>query len=195
MTTDIMANVKARFLEEHVTIIKNAPVEIVENHEAGKGSAVFDFPGEGIKVVHVNNKPPLSWSKEQKCADGALIELTAEGCNLHIIELKKKINVASWEKIKRQVLGMIYNAKAIAAVAECGNFEKIFCYVCYEEEVLSGTNSANPILLKPLLGVKPSGPAFEWRYSLFDLEDFKNIRVQKVVRPPNGGAGAGTLLT
>ena len=83
-----------------------------ETDAAGRATITFVAQKPCLRVKPAK-RHPVSWSRHQKCADGAIIEFKDQKSVLHGVELKKHINTGNWGDAKKQFAGMLVNALAL----------------------------------------------------------------------------------
>ncbi|MFA7751960.1 hypothetical protein, partial [Klebsiella pneumoniae] len=99
-----------------VTLRENGEIEIIETASSGAGRVTFTSALPFIHLRHLDDQPPLKWTKNRRCADAAIIVEDGEDLCLHIVELKSKLTTKGWLIVKEQISGMIANATAMLAV-------------------------------------------------------------------------------
>lgn len=131
-------------------------IEIIETKESGKGKAVFKLKAPAI-VLKAHDQPPLIWSlKVKNCADGAFVTFDEDGAHLHIVELKSKLTQSTWSKAAVQFEGMFLTSLATARLLKISNFKSVTCYIAFTQDKMAAVTTANPTLLKTLVG-RPEG--------------------------------------
>lgn len=152
-------------------------VQITETEPAGEASVRCSVRGRAI-AFNMHRKP-FSCLKNQKCADGFVLQLTPEEeWELHVIECKQSVTPDAWKTAKAQFEGAILNAFGIIGILGITRPSRIKCYVAFRHDKLS----PDSVLLKAPLGQPPSPPpTLDWRHRrltlLSDIE-VDNIQIQ-----------------
>ncbi|WP_455962729.1 hypothetical protein [Methylorubrum aminovorans] len=180
-------------IRDYIELKTEETVEIVEANEKGAGRAVFEIKGNALLIRHFRDKPPLKWSKNQKCADGAILIEDGITNSLHVVELKKTVSEKKWPDIREQYEGMIHNVLAILAVLDIKRPKTITCHIAFETDKMPILSSTNPVLLKfPVGEARPIGGALDWANSRITLSSFGGVKLQKIQRGA-GSVGIGDI--
>lgn len=177
-----------------VTSQESGPVEVIERALGGAARVVFPFAHRFLHLKHLDDQPPLKWSKNRRCADAAIIIEEGPELCLHVVELKSKLTTKTWLTVKQQLSGMIANATAMLAVTGGPQPKKIICHVSFTEDAVGTAATADPILLKLMVGAAtPIGKTDDWASAKLELFGFRDIPLRKIPRDPATGDGEGDL--
>ena len=159
--------------EDHITF--------EEPDAAGRATITFVARQPCLRVKPAK-RHPVSWSRHQKCADGAIIEFKNQTSVLHIVELKKHINTGNWGDAKKQFAGMLVNALALGGALGVGEFNEVIAYVAFQRDDLTATETSSTISLKSETGtgkrLLPDGD--DWREGKLDLLHFPKVSLVKI---------------
>ena len=152
-----------------------------ETDAAGRATITFVAQKPCLRVKPAK-RHPVSWSRHQKCADGAIIEFKNQTSVLHIVELKKHINTGNWGDAKKQFAGMLVNALALGGALGVGEFNEVIAYVAFQRDDLTATETSSTISLKSETGtgkrLLPDGD--DWREGKLDLLHFPKVSLVKI---------------
>jgi hypothetical protein len=144
---------------------------VTEKEPSGASKALFktDLP---CVIVRSGRHPPLLWALTQrKCADGAFFLFDKGEAQLHIVELKSKVTLATWAKVVEQFEGMFLTALAIARLLQVHELVRVTCYLAGTEDCITNASlSATPTLLKAPVGMtKTFGGHESWAKEVVEL--------------------------
>ncbi|MBB5577713.1 MULTISPECIES: hypothetical protein [Rhizobium] len=165
-----------------------------EKNVAGAGKAYFSSNAPCV-VMRATNQAPLLWAlNNRKCAEGAFVTFDADGCRLHIVEMKSKLTQGTWAKVLLQFNGMYLSALATARILGIESFTSVTCYIAYTEDAMNPDKSADMILIKPFVGVpNPVGGATEWEKERCLLPLNQAATIRKTQRDANNDANFGLV--
>lgn len=174
--------------------VANARVEVEEKSPQGKGTASFSLGSPAI-VLKSHNQPPLIWAlSKKKCADGSFVTFKDNKAHLHIVELKSKLTQAAFAKATEQLEGMFLSALAASRLLHIESFETVDCYVAYSVDAMQPATTANPALLKTLVGTKTVlGDGLAWKNGEVRLPFGTIAKLHKTKRDENGNADFGEV--
>lgn len=118
---------------------------IIETEETGTAALVLSLPSESILFCYKANTRFVF--RNQKRADGILLQPTDSGWQALLVELKRTVRPNSWRTIKLQWIGAWHHALALAGVLEVNLTPKVELMVGYHRAVM-GHATTDPILLK-----------------------------------------------
>lgn len=151
----------------------------IEVREAG-ASLVFDVEEETLFVRHVDDQPPLKWANQRRCADAAMILNKRTQLDIHIVEIKSKITLKEWVKVKSQFEGMFLNTLAVLGVIEEGLPYRIVCHISFIENAIDIDHLTDPLLIKAPVGrVQSFSDLNSWKRELMDIGNRSNVPIRK----------------
>ena len=126
-------------------------VDVVEEDEAGRGYLRFILQeGETALRFKLSEKGRFPCIAQRKAADGVVLQFSA-GKKLqaiHLVELKSKLSISEWTKVKLQLQGALHNAHALLGVLGLNWPDKVICHTAYKQDAVS----TNPALMKQPMG-------------------------------------------
>lgn len=160
--------------------------EIVILEQATEGEASVRFTAnEPLICLNSPNNKALYFLREQKLADGIVLQYGETDVTLHLVECKKTIREKSWASVKLQWSGALQTALALCGLLglPAPTKEHIFLYSAYRDDKLSPANNVNPVLLKLPVGASPSVSAphvLEWQAADVNVlgKRFKHHKIQ-----------------
>lgn len=172
----------------------DSKVEVVEKSPKGKGTASFSLGSPAI-VLKAHNQPPLIWAlSKKKCADGSFVTFRDDKAYLHLVEMKSKLTQSAFAKATEQLEGMFLAALAAARLLQIQSFETVDCYVAFSVDAMHPSATANPALLKTLVGTKTVlGDGLAWKNGEVKLPFGTIAKLHKSKRDENGNADFGTV--
>jgi hypothetical protein len=190
-----LANCKVERLNpDWALLLAGGPMDVVETAEGGVAKVTFTSAGNCLYLKHLDDQPPLKWTRNRRCADAAIIVQESDGLCLHVVELKSKLTTKEWLKAQTQLEGMIANAIALLAVVDGPRPTHVVCHVSYITESIGSTATADPILLKIKIGGSHQiGDTTGWHEGQLKLFGYEDIQLRKIVRDEGTGVGVGDL--
>lgn len=174
-------------------------VKVIETAHNGKGRGpgTIEFQTDHHCLSIRLPKDPVKWLQLQRCGDAAIFEFHADGVNLHIVEMKCKVNVGEWLKAKERALGAYFNCLAIGKLLDIEEFSKITLHIAYIEDAVGETGTSAPSTLKTTIGGKAgsphSTPVAEWITRNVKMPGLINCIPLRLVQRDADGNGIGTL--
>ncbi len=158
---------------------------IEEKDVGGIGKAFFESE-EPCILFKTHNNPPLVWAlRNAKCADGAFLSSSGGHFHLHIVELKSSLKPSTWEHVLKQFNGMYLSAIAACRLLEVTTIASVTCYIAYKNDRMDQMETANPVLIKSLVGKKnPFNSQVEWTNGSVLLPFGTSALLKKAVRDP-----------
>lgn len=126
-------------------------VDVVEEDEAGKGYLRFNLQqGETALRFKLSEKGRFPCIAQRKTADGVVLQFSAGKIliAIHLVELKSKLSISEWKKVKLQLQGALHNAHALLGVLGLNWPDKVICHTAYKDDAVS----TNPALMKQPMG-------------------------------------------
>lgn len=165
-----------------------------ETDDAGKGKTFFQSESNVI-VLKAHHNPPLVWAlKNRKCSEGAIITFNDDGCHLHILEMKSRLDPIEWKKAILQYEGMLLASIAIGKLLSIDRFSSVTCYIALKRDLLTEGVSADPVLLKTFVGKdNPLAGLREWFLEEIPLPFGIVGRLRKAVRDADNNADFGQI--
>lgn len=160
------------------------------------GAAEVTFPNDSLAIYikHLDNQPPLKWTKNRRCADAAIVVQEGDDLKLHVVELKSKLTRTEWLKAKEQCAGMVANTIAVLAVGGLGRPSAVVYHVSFTEDVVNDNNKTNTVLMKvPLGGKSIIGDVSDWKNSHTAILGYSSVEIRKILRDAATGKGLGIL--
>jgi hypothetical protein len=172
----------------------HARVEVIEKSPKGKGTASFSLGSPAI-VLKAHNQPPLIWAlSKKKCADGSFVTFKDDKAHLHLVELKSKLTQSAFAKATEQLEGMFLSALAASRLLQIQTFETVDCYVAYSIDAMQPDTTADPALLKTLVGTKTIlGDGLAWKNGEVRLPFGVVAKLHKAKRDSSGNADFGNV--
>lgn len=183
-----------RLNPDWATIVSSGNIEVVETVVSGAARVVFTVESPSLHLKHLDNKPPLKWAANRRCADGAIAVEFGDELHLHVIELKSKLTRKEWLGVKQQLEGMIANAIAALAVIGAPRPIDVVCHVSFLDETVTSISTPDLILLKlPVGGSTILGDVEDWKSGRTELFGYTDIQIRKIPRDRVTGTGHGDL--
>ena len=127
-------------------------LEVTEETDEGRGRVEF-FCSNHLLKINSGNLNHLPFLKDSKNADGVFLEFKdGEVIALHIVELKKTINLTKWDEVKNQIRSSLRHSLGFLGVLDLKLPEKLVCHTCYQNDEVLKQIHANPVLSKAMLG-------------------------------------------
>lgn len=158
-------------------------IEIAEPEKTGKGRVVFTssnqcihlpLAGDSITWLKVRNAGSMKLNPDS-CADGLFIELTGVSARIHIVELKKTVNLGKWDDIKSQFAGMVKQGLALVGVLGISVTEFVL-YTAYWKDDLTPKETATIFAEKFELADNLSMPEQDWLDGAIDVLFIKGAK-------------------
>lgn len=128
--------------------ISQVQVHLDEKNEEGFADLQLKLNNPCILFRDLENKK-LQYFKNKMCSDYVMFEYVKKDNDwrVHIFELKRSVGGKEWKRIKKQFMGALQNALALAGVLDiCVNLEKVSVYTVFRNDKLN--QSMNPARLK-----------------------------------------------
>ena len=156
---------------------------VTEKSEGGAGSVTFTSATPCI-VFCTHPRTPLLWALEnKKCADGAFLTFSQGQVHLHLVELKSRLASAEWSHAKLQFSGMFLTAIAACRVMDITEIASVTCYIAFTKNKMNPEASANPVLLKTLVGrANPLNGQSDWEKEEVHLPHSTVAGLRKIER-------------
>ena len=120
------------------------PVYLVEETEPDGEMKLFVKATEKCSLVGLQKNDYFALLCNRKCADGILWEDLGNHCyRLHIFELKKKIKVSSWIRVKQQYHGAFLRCRMLAGLLGATIDSHICLYSTFHEDAFAYDTSNN----------------------------------------------------
>ncbi|NLY64699.1 MAG: hypothetical protein GX070_07075 [Alcaligenaceae bacterium] len=127
-------------------------IEVIEEASDGQGRIEF-FGTNHLLKINSGNLNHLPFLKDTKNADGVFLELeNSKPLALHIVELKKTINLTKWDEVKSQIRSSLRHSLGFLGVLNLTLPEKLVCHTCYQNDDIQKDRYAKPVLSKPIVG-------------------------------------------
>lgn len=127
-------------------------IEVIEEEKSGEGKVQFLSANRLIKI-NAGNLNHLPFLEDSKNADGVFLELENNiPVALHIVELKKTINLTKWDEVKNQIRSSLRHSLGFLGVLNLTLPEKLVCHTCYQNDDIEKDRYAKPVLSKPSVG-------------------------------------------
>ena len=159
---------------------------LIEESDSGYTELSLTVEGESlwIKDFDTHKKCEFFSQKREmglkKSSDHIVFQFKRNEWFLHIIEFKTTINSNVWIEVKRKFRASYFNSKAIATVLGIDiPDDHIYVYTTYEKEHI-GSNTTNPVELRPILGKPVEKPMSDWNKG--ELISFRLPQEGKVFR-------------
>ncbi len=128
---------RLELLDRGSVIISDRQMQLTEKEEQGAASLKLILQYPCILFCGLEKKK-LQYFKNQKCSDYVLFEFAKDHWLLHIFELKRSVGVSEWERIKKQFLGALQNALALAGVLHIEmDLNDVYVYTVYRNDKIN----------------------------------------------------------
>lgn len=167
--------------------------EVILYEKENDGKAELKFSSKNkLFAISLSHKNKISVFKHQKVADWIVLEfLDDDHINLHLIELKKTITTANWQKIKEQLKGAYEHSFLLKGLFDY-KINKIFCYSAYIHDKFDNVNTANLILLKNSIGNRSQTSAIDWNKNKISIHNLIVPHIKIKLQLGNDGIGQGS---
>jgi hypothetical protein len=169
--------------------VVDSPVAVTDNQSSKYAAVLVSGFSKGILIAHASNNTPIAWTRQKKCADGAVVEKSGGKIIAHIFEHKSKLTPEEWFKAKGQFEGMCLNVKAVLGVVGSDQPHGFVLYLSYTEEAMNNkSDPADMVLRKALTGsTRPILDVTDWKVGEVDVPAIGTFKVVKVARDPTSG--------
>jgi len=169
-------------------------IAVEEDHGDSVARVELELSAPSLYIRHLSNTPPILWCSQRKCADGAVLAESDGGLVLHVVELKSKLTLKEWRKVRQQFEGMIFNAISLSAVVEVARPSNVICYISFNSNAIDGDASANPALAKFAIGDRSAfSDLVEWKKGSIDIAGFTGIKLLKLQRDASTNSARAAL--
>lgn len=132
---------RLELLDSGAIDVSRKQMHLTEKTEAGYAELKLEIYSPCILFRNLEKKK-LQYFKNQKCSDYVMFEYVKERWFLHIFELKRSIGKNEWIQVKKQFMGALQNALALAGVLNIEiNMEHVCVYTVFRNDKLK--NMAN----------------------------------------------------
>ncbi len=122
--------------------VSDTQVHLTEKTKEGCADLCLTVHRPCILFRNLEHKKP-GYFKNQKCSDYVIFESASGPWRLHIFELKRSVGKSEWTQIKKQFLGAVQNACALAGVLNIQiDWDQIYVYTVFRNDKF--LNLANP---------------------------------------------------
>lgn len=127
---------RLKLFDSNLMEISDSGADIEES--ASEGYAKVSLKSDHKLVVFKKmERNKLQNLKCKNCADYIVFEEQDQNMKVHIFEMKRTVKSKEWKHIKKQFLGAIINAYALAGVlGEALDKHNIRLYTCYRRDLL-----------------------------------------------------------
>ncbi|WP_026879226.1 hypothetical protein WMO13_00675 [Ignatzschineria larvae DSM 13226] len=139
-------------------IEKKEPITIREKKQGGAGCCTFRSQYD-VLMIKAKDQGTALWALvNQKCSEGAFLEIKEDGKKvLHIVEMKSKCRLSDFMKVCDQLEGMYYASLAVMAILKLGIPDQVISYVAYKSTDLEHPSRLPLYQNKQLVGVNTDG--------------------------------------
>jgi len=178
-------------LKKEFHFFHDTEVSIEEKQGDGRGGGVGTITLQVHSPCLCVRVPaePIRWLSTKSCGDSIIFEFNHNIVHLHLLEMKSRITLNTWQKAKVQIHGAYLNALAMSGVLGIGDFGSVTVHIAYKEDSLHSNFNATPVVLKVGLGDHGSVDVGEWitrRVAIQDVPTPCDLRL--IIRD---GAGDG----
>lgn len=157
----------ARLNADKVKVHEGAAT-VREATPGGEGEVTLTFAGKAA-CFSGDAQPPIKWSSQLKCADGAVLRTNGPKTHLHLVELKSKLTVKELLKCSEQFHGGYINGLALCGVLELEKPDATVCLIGFKTETVTPSIAANPSLAKIIPGNPASIVLGNWALGRIDI--------------------------
>ncbi len=128
---------RLELLERYSVIISDQQLQLTEKEKQGSASLQLQLRYPCILFCGLEKKK-LQYFKNQKCSDYVMFEYKKNRWLLHVFELKRSVGISEWEHIKKQFLGALQNALALAGVLHIEiDLNDVYVYTVYRNDKIN----------------------------------------------------------
>lgn len=179
--------------EEWCRLVSPGALRVFEDAVGGEAEVEFEVRAEALHLRQIDDRPPLKWMQNRKCADDAIIIKSDEGVAVHIIELKSKLTRKEWIKARSQFEGMLANSMALLAVIGAPSPNRVVVHISYQSENVSSNQIADTVFLKLQVGSTSAiGQVDDWLAEKLELFGY-TAELRKIPRDCVTRRGVGDL--
>ncbi|MGG1619343.1 hypothetical protein [Paenibacillus sp. NRS-1781] len=199
-----LSRIKSEFYE----VINGTELQVDETSDSGKAKVTVIFDSvedrEFIRLLQETNTSWLAYTKNSRCADGVIIEISTlnqSQCKIYIMELKRTINPDKWTTdVRAQFRGATLRALSFLSSLGIRNVTEIeyftgFVHSDMEDQIRAikakkSINPTSPIAKKNFLGVKET-ETLEWEAENITIfgNDFTHHKINLIL-DDNVGVGS-----
>lgn len=125
---------RLELLDSGAIDVSSMQMHLTEKTDAGYADLQLELYSPCILFRNLEKKK-LQYFKNQKCSDYVMFEYTKEQWFLHIFELKRSIGKNEWIQVKKQFMGALQNALALAGVLNIKiKLEHVYVYTVFRND-------------------------------------------------------------
>lgn len=156
-------------LEKELVWVSDSQLHLTEDRAKGEADLTLKLENPCILFRKLEEKK-LGYFQNKKCADYVLYEQRGDRWSVHIFELKRTVKESNWEDMKKQFMGAMQNALAIAGFLGINmDMRDVYVYSVYRNDKFDCPADPARLRLKTYQRGEKRQKKPDWNQEIADL--------------------------